>query len=102
MMVALVGCKNDTFNNSVPRYPVNISIDTRSGVFVHFVPTALNTFVIVNAEGYHYNDEVIPVLSLTRTDTEACWYILTSTVITMLGIWRVRIAQDEEFCILAM
>jgi len=62
MMVALVGCKNDTFNNSVPRYPVNISIDTRSGVFVHFVPTALNTFVIVNAEGYHYNGEVIPRL----------------------------------------
>lgn len=62
VVFALAGCKEDTFNNSVPRYPVNITIDTRSGVFVHFVPTALNTYVIVDVEGYHYNGEIIPRL----------------------------------------
>ena len=50
--------------SSVPRYPVNVTIDTRSGVFVHFLPTALNTYVQVDAAGYHYHDEVVQPLSV--------------------------------------
>lgn len=49
----------NTFQSSVPRYPVNITIDTRSGVFVHFIPSALNTYVIVDEDGYHYNGQVV-------------------------------------------
>lgn len=49
----------NTFQSSVPRYPVNVTIDTRSGVFVHFVPSALNTYVLVDEEGYHYNGQIV-------------------------------------------
>ena len=55
-----VSCKDDTtLQSSVPRYPVNITIDTRSGSFVHFKPEAINTFVLVDEEGYHYNGEIV-------------------------------------------
>ena len=53
------GCEGTSFQSSVPRYPVNITIDTRSGVFVHFLPSALNSYVIVDREGYHYNGEIV-------------------------------------------
>lgn len=61
MLVLLCpSCENqNTFQSSVPRYPVNVTIDTRSGVFVHFVPSALNTYVLVDEEGYHYNGQVV-------------------------------------------
>ena len=41
--------------------PVNVTIDTRQGEFVHFTPEALNTFVTVDANGYHYNGHDIPL-----------------------------------------
>lgn len=60
LCLVLCGCEDSSsFQSSVPRYPVNVTIDTRTGVFVHFVPTALNTYVIVDEEGYHYNGEVV-------------------------------------------
>ena len=60
-----LGCKDhNSLQSSVPRYPVNVTIDTRSGVFVHFLPTALNTYVQVDAAGYHYHDEVVQPLSV--------------------------------------
>ena len=51
--------ERNTFQSSVPRYPVNITIDTRSGVFVHFIPSALNTYVWIDEEGYHYNGQIV-------------------------------------------
>lgn len=61
ILFSLCGCKDDhnSLQSPVPRYPVNIIIDTRSGVFVHFKPTALNTYVLVDQEGYHYNGEIV-------------------------------------------
>ena len=41
--------------------PVNVTIDTRVGEFVHFTPEALNTFVTVDAGGYHFNGHDIPL-----------------------------------------
>ena len=60
LCLLLCGCDKDTpLQSSVPRYPVNITIDTRTGVFVHFKPEALNTYVLVDQEGYHYNGTVV-------------------------------------------
>ena len=59
-MLALVGCENIN-KNSVPVYPVRIIIDTKMGPFVHFQPTAINTYITVDREGYHYNNNVYPL-----------------------------------------
>ena len=54
-------------NNSVPAYPVRLAIDTKIGAFVNFVPTALNTYVTVDAAGYHYNGNTYPLGALDAT-----------------------------------
>ena len=61
ILFALYSCKDDhnSLQSPVPRYPVDITIDTRSGIFVHFKPEALNTYVLVDKEGYHYNGEIV-------------------------------------------
>ena len=60
LFAMLCGCdSHNSFQSSVPRYPINVTIDTRAGVFVHFTPEALNTYVLVDKEGYHYNGQVV-------------------------------------------
>lgn len=54
-------------NNSVPAYPVQVTIDTRIGAFVNFVPTALNTYVTVDGMGYHYNGNTYPLGAMDAT-----------------------------------
>lgn len=54
-VVLFAACDGIGSHSSVPRMPVNVTIDTRQGEFVHFTPEALNTFVTVDAGGYHYN-----------------------------------------------
>ena len=54
-------CGETSFKNPVPRYPVRVTIDTRTGAYVHFVPTAINTYVIVDRNGYHYNGNTYPL-----------------------------------------
>jgi len=62
----LCGCEENSFKSSVPAYPVRISIDTKVGQFVHFLPTAQNSHVVVNREGYFLNGT--HVLPLGATD----------------------------------
>ena len=69
--------------SSVPRYPVNVTIDTRSGSFVHFVPTALNTYVIANAQGYHYNGSLVQ-----RTVLDAIGYGGVLVYIDIMGSYN--------------
>ena len=57
----LCSCDDTSFKNPVQLYPVRVTIDTRTGPYVHFVPTATNTYVIVNKEGYHYNGKTYPL-----------------------------------------
>ncbi len=58
--LVLAGCDGqNTFQSSVPRYPVSVTIDTRAGLFVHFTPEALNTYVIADKDGYHYNNQLV-------------------------------------------
>lgn len=57
--IVMAGCNETTFQSSVPAYPVRVVIDTRMGEFVHFQPTAINTYVIVTREGYFYNGKMV-------------------------------------------
>lgn len=59
----LLSCEDTTFQSSVPTYPVRLSIDTKVGPFVHFLPTAQNTYIVVNKDGYFYNGEKVLPLS---------------------------------------
>ena len=61
LLVLLAACDSIGSQSSVPRMPVNVTIDTRQGEFVHFTPEALNTFVIIDKDGYHYNGHDIPL-----------------------------------------
>ena len=59
------GCENTTFKSSVPTYPVRVTIDTRVGQFVHFQPTMLSSYVVVNREGYFLDGKyVTPVTAM--------------------------------------
>ena len=59
-VLVLGGCDdNTTFRSSVPTYPVRITIDTNVGPFVHFIPTASYSHIIVNEDGYFYDGKFI-------------------------------------------
>ena len=61
LSIIFISCENTSFKNPVPRYPVRIAIDTHTGPYVHFVPTATNTYIIVDRDGYHYNGNTYPL-----------------------------------------
>ena len=73
-------CDDTSFQSSVPRYPVHVVIDTNSGPYVHFQPTALNTYVLVDKEGYHYNG-----ITYRRPVTDAYGYGGVVVFVNMLG-----------------
>ena len=61
-LIFLAGC--DTFNPTVPAYPVDVTIDRQMGDFISFVPENINAYVIVDHEGYHYNGKLVQRLSV--------------------------------------
>jgi len=80
LLVLFAACDGIGSKSSIPRMPVNVTIDTRKGEFVHFTPEALNTFVTVDADGYHYNGHDIP---LPFTGAFGCGGVLV--YVNMLG-----------------
>ena len=52
-------CACESFQSSVPFYPVNLTIDTRIGAFVTFQETNLNSHVVVNREGYFLDGKYV-------------------------------------------
>lgn len=56
----LCSCEGIT-QSSIPNMPVNITIDTRQGEFVHFTPEALTNYVVIDGDGYHYNGHDLPL-----------------------------------------
>lgn len=68
--MGLCACEDTSFRSSVPAYPVRIVIDTRVGQFVHFQPTDLNSYVVVNRNGYFMNGSYV----LPFNATDACGY----------------------------
>ena len=63
MGVALLsaGCKNTTFRSSVPSYPIHLEINTNVGMYVHFVPTSVMTYLIADEKGIHLNGVTQPL-----------------------------------------
>ena len=61
LCVLVLGACEDPpiFRSSVPMYPVRITIDTNVGAFVHFIPTASYSHIIVNEDGYFYDGKFI-------------------------------------------
>lgn len=57
LCLLLCACKDTTYRSSVPSYPVSIRIDTRVGIFVHFIPTNSYAYTIVDADGYHFDGQ---------------------------------------------
>ena len=58
-------CEGTSFQSSVPTYPVRVVIDTKMGPFVHFVPTAVNSYITVTKDGYFYNGNYVLPVSVT-------------------------------------
>lgn len=57
-----IGCENTTYKSAVPTRPVQLAIDTRAGMYVHFVPTNTCSYVVVDATGYHFNGQTMPLI----------------------------------------
>lgn len=60
-LLCLYGCEGTTYRSSVPNRPVQLSVNTEAGIYVHFVPDNINSFMIVNEKGYQFNGQSLPV-----------------------------------------
>jgi nitrite reductase/ring-hydroxylating ferredoxin subunit len=61
--ILVTACKDqNSFQSSVPRYPVSVTINTNSGEFVHF--NYPYSYVLVDAAGYHFNGHVVQPLTV--------------------------------------
>ena len=67
----------------MPRYRVYMVIDTSEGEFVHFQPTNVSSFIILDKEGYHYNGRLVK----PRSVTDAYGYGGVVVYISMLGTY---------------
>ncbi len=59
-MLLLISCENPNTRSAVPHYPVQLQINTNTGIFVHFKPDNIGSYVIVDDEGYHYQGQTWP------------------------------------------
>lgn len=64
-LIGLTGCEDTTIKSSVPTAPVQLTINTEAGLYVHFVPANVGEALIVDGAGYHFHGQTIP---LTSTD----------------------------------
>lgn len=64
-LIGLTGCEPTTLTSSVPTAPVQLTINTEAGLYVHFVPANIGEAVIVDGAGYHFHGQTLP---LTSTD----------------------------------
>ena len=62
---ALVSCENTTLTSAVPNAPVQLTINTEAGEYVHFITANIGENMIVDGSGYHYHNKTLP---LTNTD----------------------------------
>lgn len=60
-LVALAGCERTTYKSNVPDYPVHLEINTRVGMYVHFVPENVMTYLIADPHGIHLNGQTQPL-----------------------------------------
>ena len=63
LALALVSCDGTSFRNSVPPYPVRLTIDVER-LFVDFVPENFGAYITVDRNGYYENGRyVTPALA---------------------------------------
>jgi len=63
LLIALLisGCKHTTYKSAVPDFPVHLEINTNVGMYVHFVPENVMTYLIADARGIHLNGITQPL-----------------------------------------
>lgn len=59
LVLGVTAC-NENNSTSVPNSPVRLSVNTRME-YTGFVPTSLNSYIVVDSKGYHYNKNVYPL-----------------------------------------
>lgn len=64
-VVLLSSCEDTVFRSSVPSRPVQLTINTAAGIYVHFVRENIGACVVVDPDGYHFKGQTLP---LTGTD----------------------------------
>jgi len=76
----LTACTGSTtYRSSVPSYPIHLEINTNVGMYVHFVPENVGTYLTADAGGIHLNGQTLP---LTVTDA----YGYAGTVVYIDGM----------------
>ena len=61
LAVLFTGCEGTTFKSSVPSRPVQLTVDTRAGIYVHFVRENIGASLVVDTAGYHFNKQTLPL-----------------------------------------
>lgn len=64
-LLLLTGCEENILSSSVPHAPVQLTVNTEAGEYVHFVAANIGEYIIVDGAGYHYHGQTLP---LTSTD----------------------------------
>ena len=82
----LTGCEGINYRSSVPTHPVHLEIDTHVGMYIHFVPENVGTYLIADAGGIHLNGITQP---LTVMDA----YGYAGTIVYIDG-WHPYAAYD--------
>ena len=63
-LLTLTGCEQVNYS-PIPKAPVQLTINTEAGAYVHFVTANIGEYIIVDGSGYHYHGQTLP---LTNTD----------------------------------
>lgn len=54
-LCTLSSCERTTYRSAVPSYPVHLEFNTNVGMYVHFVPENVMTYLIADKNGIHLN-----------------------------------------------
>ena len=53
-LFTLTGCEQVNYS-PIPKAPVQLTINTEAGAYVHFVTANIGEYIIVDGAGYHYH-----------------------------------------------
>ena len=61
IVVLCVGCERTNWKSSVPDFAIHLEINTRTGMFVNFVPANVGCYMTVDEAGFHLNGITQPL-----------------------------------------
>lgn len=64
LLFSTAACEDTVWRSAVPSYPVQLTINTQQGIYVHFVPSNINACCIIDRDGYHFNGQTLPLTML--------------------------------------